>query len=162
MIRIQVANRLNILPGDRGGRILIPGCEPTSVLSSTTLHKNLKGICKAAFVHVNDAMEAIPGARIEFISNMERAGGSRVFVLPPYDINCPCCDANDWYEVLRNLADSGEEDCVEAPDPIGFNCSPMSESDQWRGGSKDCPPNTGSKHLTQGPIFGEPCLGDTG
>ena len=157
--RIQIGFKLNILPGDRGGRILIPGCEPTSVLSSTTIHKNIRDVCNGAFVYANDAVAAIPGSRIEFVLNMERAGGSRVFVLPPFDLNCPCCDTNDWYEVLRSLAETPDEDCTPAPDPLGFGCRPNTERDQWRAGATDvCPDPEGPTHLNQGPILGNPCV----
>lgn len=91
---------LNVLPG---GKIIVPGCEPTSALSSVTLSRAMD--CGKAIVDVLDALEAIPGSSLRFTNNF--SGGQvrqLLFVLPPIDLGCPCATYDDFYLILKQLA----------------------------------------------------------
>lgn len=103
MSKITINRALEVL---HGGKLLVPGCEPTSAVTSITLmiYQRREGSCKNAVVSLQDALDAIPGSRLEFGSNFN-SPRKRWFVLPPFDVNdCPCPHETDWYGVLRSLA----------------------------------------------------------
>ena len=112
----KIQNRLEIL---RGNKILVPGCEPTSAFSSSTLAENRE--CKMTVVDLKDALEAIPEATVISIRNPL----TRFFVLPdgppPAMGDCDCRQT-DWYQLLRDI---GEE--MDAPSN-GCNNNPFSPS----------------------------------
>jgi hypothetical protein len=93
----KIQNRLQIL---HGNKILVPGCEPTSAFSSTTLAENRD--CKTTIVDLADALEAIPEATIVSWRNPL----TRFFVLPdgppPAMGDCDC-KQTDWYQILRDI-----------------------------------------------------------
>jgi len=119
---ISIQNRLRIYEGNI---LLLPGCEPISVVTNisnyqynpdvTTLYNNYDKICKASYIKLDKAREVIPEAKIIW----NHSPSARYFVLPdgpPPDNNCPhqnCVE--DWYKLLRDNADgtvevlSGEE-----------------------------------------------------
>lgn len=85
---------------------MVPGCEPTSAVTSITLmnYQRREGTCKNAIVSLQDALDAIPGSYLEFGTNFN-SPRKRWFVLPPFDPEaCPCVGEHDWYGVLRSLA----------------------------------------------------------
>lgn len=108
---ITIRNRLEVL---RGNKILVPGCEPTSAFSSSTLAENRD--CKVTVVDLADALEAIPGSTVIFWRNPR----TRFFVLPsgppptPDDCRDDCVRQPDFYQLLRDI---GEE--VDAPTDSG-------------------------------------------
>ena len=111
---------LNIIPGDRGGRIMIPGCEPGSFLSSPALAVSLAEECAGTFAIVEEALEAIPGSSVQFFPNMEFITGYRLFVLPEVALTCPCPDNQDFYQILRDIAVPSTD--PDTSNPLG-NCS---------------------------------------
>lgn len=95
---IEISNRLEILPGNL---IIVPGCEPTSAITSPTLLRELScGITPA--VRLADALVAIPGATVDVVLNTG-GRGAKWLVLPPSTPGCPCQPVDDWYGVLRAL-----------------------------------------------------------
>ncbi len=103
-IDISIANKLEVLAGNV---ILVPGCEPTSAFTSTTLDANRK--CAKSVISVADALEAIPGATLEFLRNPTKM----FFVLPagpPVMPGCnDCSSITDYYQALR---DQGSPTCL--------------------------------------------------
>lgn len=86
-------------------KILVPGCEPTSALTSRTLSAYMaagKG-CKNALVDLNTALQAIPGSYVKYGINFNKGVRQKWYVLPPIPINCPCDQYPNYYEMLRNL-----------------------------------------------------------
>lgn len=102
-LEITISLQLEIIPGNK---ILIPGCEPTSALSSNKLSSWLaqSGCGNGALIDLVDALEAIPGSFVKIGANWNRGNmRQKWFVLPPRDNNCPCTEYIDWYQVLRDL-----------------------------------------------------------
>ncbi len=89
-------------------KIMIPGCEPTSELSSRVLGAYLaKHGCGNALVDVQTALVAIPGSYVKMGANFNRGGyRQKWFVLPPLKPYCPCEPYDDYYQILRSLADT--------------------------------------------------------
>lgn len=106
---INIEMRLAVMPTDK---IPVPGCEPTSALSSDTLARSLA--CGGAIVDLAVALAAIPGSKVEYLLN---GGGIRrkYFVFPPFELGCPCNRVTDYYAILRSLA-SAEAPVVESYD----------------------------------------------
>jgi len=103
---IHIEYKLDVIGTDK---IVVPGCEPTSALTSTTLAR--WGDCGSVTVDVADALEAIPGSKLEYQIN---TGGvrKRWFVLPAY---CPICRPGclsipDYYQILKDLANEGQDE----------------------------------------------------
>lgn len=98
---VSIANKLEVLLGNV---IMVPGCEPVSDFTSTTLAANMH--CKSSVIKVEDALCRIPGSTLEFQANPRRL----FFVLPsgpPKAPGCNNCDAQpDWYEMLRDICPS--------------------------------------------------------
>lgn len=102
-IETSINLQLEVLPGNK---ILIPGCEPTSALSSNKLSSWLamSGCANGALVLLEDVLDAIPGSYVKFGANFNRGNRRQKWlVLPPRDTDCPCADQPDWYAVLRSL-----------------------------------------------------------
>jgi len=109
-------------------KIVVPGCEPTSALSSTALSSYLaESGCGNALVELEDALEAIPGSYVKFGANFNRGNMRQTwYVLPAIDTDCPCEEYPDYYEILRSLANEElplEED-YDACDTIGMGYCP--------------------------------------
>lgn len=103
MAKVTIERKLEVLGNNK---LLVPGCEPTSAVTSITLmaYQNREGTCKNAVVNLQDALDAIPDSRLEFGINFN-SPGKKWFVLPPFDPeSCPCPGETDWYGVLRSLA----------------------------------------------------------
>lgn len=114
-------------------KVLVPGCEPTSSLSSKTLSAYMaagKG-CKNALVDLNDALAAIPGSFVKIGFNFNKGTRQKWFVLPPIDTSCPCTSYPDYYDILRNIP--GSEIPVESEfdkcDMIGMGYCPSPDFD---------------------------------
>jgi len=112
---IKTEHRINVISGNK---ILVPGCEPQSTISSTTLAKEQQedGICNGALVDLDDALDAIPGSRVILGMNWGNLGTQKFFVLPPVD-NSLCCRGSialeDYYAVLRGLPSAETEQDLE-------------------------------------------------
>jgi len=111
MNTIMISNRLRIYEGNI---LLIPGCEPISVVThisnyeynpdATTLYNNYQDICKASYISLFKAMELIPGATLYYTHDM----ANRWFILPdgpPPSSKCPKDCIEDWYKILKDGAD---------------------------------------------------------
>lgn len=111
MKTIEISNRLRIYEGNI---ILIPGCEPISVVTHisnyqydprvTTLYNNYQDICKSSYVTLNKAIELVPNATLYYSHDMS----NRWFILPsgpPPSSKCPRDCIEDWYKILREGAD---------------------------------------------------------
>ena len=114
-------------------KIMVPGCEPTSAVSSTALSSYLaESGCGNALVNLKDALDAIPGSRVKYGINFGRGGFRQSwFVLPPMDTDCPCADRPDWYAILRQLANEEPplEETYDACDSIGMGYCPSPDFD---------------------------------
>ena len=94
-----------------GNKIVIPGCEPTSSLTSAALSYNLSQFgCNDALIDLDKALEAIPGSYIKWGSNYNR-GNTRQkwYVLPTISTECPCDKYDDYYAILKNLSYSTDQ-----------------------------------------------------
>src|SRR6056297_591629 len=99
---IDIHLQLEVMPN---GKMLVPGCEPTSALSSTKLSSWLaESGCKNALVEVNEALERIPGSYLKYGRNFHRGTRQKWFVLPAIDPDCPCEEYPDYYGMLKELA----------------------------------------------------------
>jgi hypothetical protein len=113
-------------------KVLVPGCEPTSSLSSKTLSAYMaKGQgCKNALVDLKLALAAIPGSKIEYGFNYNKTR-AKWFVLPPIVSGCPCDTYTDYYDILRNLPGSEIpiEEEFDKCDLIGMGYCPSPDFD---------------------------------
>lgn len=121
---ILIQNRLRILEGNI---LLIPSCEPISIVTSPSthvfnplvqsLHNNPP--CDKSYITLQKAREAIPEATVIWDPNYSW----RWFVLPsgppPNNICGRDCQINDWYALLRCHSD------VNDP-PLKQECSGFS------------------------------------
>lgn len=100
-----IAWQLEIIAGNK---IIVPGYEPTSSLSSKTLGAYLaKNGVGNALVDLKVALAAIPGSSVKIGANFNRSGTlQRWFVLPPFKPDCPCSLYSDYYKILKDLADT--------------------------------------------------------
>lgn len=144
-----INHQLEIIPP---GKVRVPGCEPTSALSSTALSSWLAETgCGNALVDIDAALAAIPGSYIKFGNNFNRGNTrQRWFVLPPIDVDCPCDDYNDYYKILRELADDEEiiEETYDACNLIGMGYCPSPDFDE-----QPAPPN--SPYVEEGSFPGD-------
>lgn len=100
---VSIQHQLEITPGNK---IVIPGCEPTSSLSSSALSYNLSQFgCNNALIDLDQALSAIPGSYIKWGSNYNR-GNTRQkwYVLPTISTDCPCASYDDYYAILKSLS----------------------------------------------------------
>lgn len=96
--------QLEILPGDR---IIVPGCEPTSYVSSRSLSYAYKNqlMCGTGYVDLKTALTAIPGSYVKI--GLDWAKGqkpARFYCFPAESRDCPCNSTTDWYALLKALA----------------------------------------------------------
>jgi hypothetical protein len=98
-----IAWQLEVMPGNK---ILVPGYEPTSALSSRTLGAYLaKHGIGNPLVDLQVALAAIPGSFVKLGANFNRGGfRQKWFVLPPLKPDCPCQSYEDYYKILKSLA----------------------------------------------------------
>lgn len=88
-----------VKPGDW---VQVPGCEPTSEITSNTLNQFLN--CKHSLIKLTTVLNNIPGSFVEFSYN----GGNfrkKFLRLPPILPDCPCTNYPDYFEILRQLDD---------------------------------------------------------
>ncbi len=114
-----IAWQLEILPGNK---ILVPGYEPTSAVSSRALGAYLaKHGIGNPLVNLADALAAIPGSTVKMGANFNRQGyRQKWFVLPPVAPNCPVQSHDDYYQILKGLA-SDELPVEESYDTCDIN-----------------------------------------
>lgn len=101
---IQISNKLRIIADQW---VMIPGCEPTSMVTSTGLLQTYSKNCTSSYVSTTNALAAISGSYIEISPQ-----GDKYFVIPTFkNIGCTSCDAKpDYYALLRSVAeDPGDE-----------------------------------------------------
>jgi hypothetical protein len=98
-----ISLQLEVWPNNK---ILVPGCEPTSALSSRTLSAFLAKLgCGSALVDVQVALDAIPGSFVKFGANFNRGSfRQKWFVLPPIKPECPPVQYIDYFKILKSLA----------------------------------------------------------
>jgi len=121
---IDIHLQLEVMPN---GKMLVPGCEPTSALSSTKLSSWLaESGCKNALVEVNEALERIPGSYLKYGRNFHRGTRQKWFVLPAIDPDCPCEEYPDYYGMLKELAseDIPVEESYDACNITGMGYCP--------------------------------------
>jgi hypothetical protein len=98
---INIANKLEVMSGNL---ISIPGCEPVTGFTATSLAVNMD--CNASTITLRDALMAIPDATLEAFSNPRKL----FFVLPagpPTRPGCNICmSIDDFYQLLRDAAPS--------------------------------------------------------
>ena len=117
---IRIANKLEI---QKGGWIKVPGCEPTSAITSPVLSASMSEDCTSVLVRLEDAVAAIPGSTVETTYNPK----VQYFVLPygpPPQHGCNYELCADWYAVLRGLGvpeEGKQADCGNKPtDGFGY------------------------------------------
>lgn len=85
--------------------VIIPGCEPTSALSSASLSYSLSlNGCKNPKIPVSLILEKIPGTYIKYGWDFNLGYNQTWLVFPPYYTGCPCPYKPDWYDMLRCIA----------------------------------------------------------
>jgi len=102
---IRIANKLEVM---KGGWIKVPGCEPTSAITSPSLSVAFQEDCKSVIVKLEDAISAIPGSSVETSLNPK----IQYFVLPygpPPAHGCRDEMCTDWYKILRSIGVPTEE-----------------------------------------------------
>jgi len=102
---ITLRHQLEVMGTDQ---ILIPGCEPTSAMTSDAL--NRAATCNGALISLKDALAAIPGSYTLYSHNFG-SGNMRKkwFVLPTIQTECGagkdvCPKYPDYYNTLRTMA----------------------------------------------------------
>lgn len=123
--------QLEVSPNNK---IIVPGCEPTSSLSSRTLSAYMASgnHCRNALVDLQDALQAIPGSYIKYGANFNKGVRQRWLVLPSTNYDCPCENRIDYYEILRNLpgAEMPIDEQYDKCDISGMGYCPSPEFDQ--------------------------------
>ena len=120
-------------------KIVPPGCEPSSGLSSLMLGYSMrKDGCTGGLVPLKKALAAIPGSWVQFGVNYNTGVRQKWFVLPPRPWGCPCTSYPDWYRILRSLAEMIEPDAQK--DECGVNSHDLSCGFNFE--PKDSPPST--------------------
>lgn len=154
---IFIRNKLEIQPGNV---IKVPGCEPTSSLTSDTLSRNLK--CNASVIPVEDVLELIPGSRIVRVLSPFGQSGTGMFVElpagpPGTGNNCPADCLTDWYAILRaNARNLEQEDDDEPGQCAGFNYSGCQFDFDPLAHPRDPDQRPNEKPLTNGPFPNRP------
>lgn len=120
-----ISHQLQILGTNK---IVVPGCEPASSISSKTLNAYLAlHCCGAATADLDIALAAIPGSYIKFGDNYNKQSSrQRWFVLPPISPSCPCQSYDDYYKILKSIAtnDHPVEEKFDACDTMGMGFCP--------------------------------------
>ena len=131
----QIEMRMNIMPGPNRGMVMVPGCEPTSALTSTRMDAEIRrhGLCSCSAAFVDDILEAIPGARVERMLNMGFYSGRDLLILPAVDITCPCAARPDYYAMIRGLCSQEAEDELAESNCDAFSIDPCQKRPEWRG-----------------------------
>lgn len=104
MVGIDIHYQLEVLAGQR---IIVPGCEPTSYVSSRALNYAYQNqmICGVGYVDLKVALEAIPGSTVKFFYDFgKNRSRTLFFVFPASNFDCPCDQVIDYYKLLKELA----------------------------------------------------------
>jgi len=99
---MAILNRLKI---HGNNMIMVPGCEPFSLVSNIGPELAYGGSCKSCYVTIEKALAAIPGSYI-----MSVPFSDKYFVIPIFHKEgCNDCKSlEDYYKILRDLTeDSG-------------------------------------------------------
>lgn len=112
---ITIANRFEVKSGDV---IWVPGCEPSSSITSATLAMYRQ--CHGSTVSIHAALVAIPGSYLEWMNNAGQTTGSRrkYFVLPATVVDCPTECMPDFYQILRDIARPNAQEEAEDCDTL--------------------------------------------
>jgi len=114
-------------------KVVVPGCEPTSALSSVALSAFLaENGCGNALVDLDDALAAIPGSFVKLGNNFNRGNmRQKWYVLPAIDPSCPCQTYEDYYRTLRTLIvdDDPVEEEYDACNVNGMGFCPSPDFD---------------------------------
>lgn len=103
---IQINYQLEVMPGDI---LYLPGCEPTSAVTSKTLNAMIAQACPKSTVQLEDALKAIPGSYVKIGTNYNRRGVMQKWlVLPPKDASCPCPTNVDYFAILKSISSDEE------------------------------------------------------
>ena len=99
---VTINFQLQVLPDNS---IIVPGCEPSSSLSSATLSYSLMlNGCHTPKVPVNLILDRIPGTYVKYGWDFNLGYNQTWLVFPPYGSSCPCEIKPDLYNMLRCLA----------------------------------------------------------
>ena len=138
---LTIKNKLEAIGAGIDGVVRVPGCEPTTALSSTELMANVD--CPASVVSVQAVLDGIPGTTLERILNF--GSTAKYFLVlpagPPPDDQCPSTCIPDYYQQIRDIA---AEETSEAEEPTNLNAECQSFS------YDSCPSGIGD---TTGPTF---------
>jgi len=101
---IHVGNKLEIRLGNV---VSVPGCEPISSLTGTTLLQNID--CKSSVIPVEDVLRLIPGARVVRAFFPAGTNGTGRFLElpagpPPDGDKCPGSSIADFYRIMKDNA----------------------------------------------------------
>jgi hypothetical protein len=94
-----------------GQRIIVPGCEPASHLSSRALSYAFKNQlkCGTGYVPLKKALANIPGSFVKIGKDWNRGNtNTTFFVFPAMTNDCTCAPRIDYYAILRGLATEEE------------------------------------------------------
>ena len=120
---ISFANKLQILPSNK---VLVPGCEPTSTVTSTQMAVEMReaDVCNGALADLDAVLEAIPDAKVILLENF---GGPthKLLQLPDIHLTCPCTSYEDYYAIIREVAGDVTEDDLD--DIIDASCGVLSQ-----------------------------------
>ena len=135
-LSVEISIKFNVMPGPNGGVIMVPGCEPTSTLTSTHMEADMQahGVCKAAIASVNDVLAAIPGTYVERLPNMGWYSGRALLVFPARSQTCPCSTQQDFYKLLKGIGSEIEgEELTKLLDCDAFSVDSCTNRPEWRG-----------------------------
>jgi hypothetical protein len=123
---IMIRNKLEIM---NGNVINVPGCEPVSSVTGTSLLRNNN--CAASVIPVADVLRLIPGSRIvRVLTPAGQSGTGRFIELPngppPNANKCPKVCLTDYYRILKENArvkESSKKLTIDGDLCSGFNFS---------------------------------------
>lgn len=118
---IEIKNKLQIA---QDNTVQVPGCEPTTSLTSTGLLRNLS--CNGSRISVEDVLRLIPGSRVVRGASPLGNYGTGSFIElpsgPPPNSGCPSSCGTDWYAILKENASNLTPRQAEAtPECAGFD-----------------------------------------
>lgn len=123
--RTTMSLKIPILPN---GVIMLPGCEFSTSVTSTTFDANdIKG-CDNPTIDVKKVLAAIPGSKVIRMSN---GTGYQVmsFLELPSQLALDCCaPVIDWYQKLRDLANEPTSEVPDYDDCKVVNYDPYDDS----------------------------------
>lgn len=93
---------------------MVPGCEPSTTVTSTTMEQQMLAaqVCNAAIVPLKRVLELIPTATVVLLQNF---GGPthKLLQLPDNWVGCPCQNYTDFYAIIRSAAEPITEDTID-------------------------------------------------